>query len=102
ARVRLGRLAVHPVRIELEHERRVAAALPDLGLLAGDLRVRPGRLLGARRLDEVRAAPGCAAVGLVPGFARTPAREGGLRRRLSGGNRGRFLDPAARAEPAAC
>ena len=44
ARVRLGRLPVHAVRLELEHERRAAAALPDLGLLARQLAGRPRRV----------------------------------------------------------
>ena len=44
ARVRLGGLPVHAVRLELEHERRDHAGVPDLGLLALDL------ALGARAL----------------------------------------------------
>ena len=32
ARVRLGRVAVHAVRVELEHERRDRAGAPDLGV----------------------------------------------------------------------
>ena len=37
ARVRVGRVPVHAVRLELEHERRDPAGVPDLGLLARDV-----------------------------------------------------------------
>ena len=50
ARVRLGRLSVHAVHVELEHERRDPARVPDLGLLARDLAV------GARRGRRARRA----------------------------------------------
>ena len=57
ARLRLGRLPVHAVRLELEHERRPAAALPDLGLLAGDLSVGPWRC--GRRSPAGRSSRRC-------------------------------------------
>ena len=45
ARLRVGGLPVHDVRAACEHERRVDARLPRLGLLVGD----PRRRLGASR-----------------------------------------------------
>jgi hypothetical protein len=99
-RVRLGCMAFHPVRLELEHERCAASALPHLGLLARDLLVRPRCVLSARRLDEVRAAPRRAPLGLLSGRSRAPSREARLSGRFPARNRGRLLGAAPRAEPA--
>ena len=46
ARVRLGRVAVHAVRVELEHQRRDRAGVPDLGVRR---RHEPGCARGCRR-----------------------------------------------------
>jgi hypothetical protein len=44
APVRVGRVPVHAVRVELEHERRDHARVPDLRLLARHVRVRARRV----------------------------------------------------------
>ena len=50
ARVRLGGLPVHPVRLDVEHERRDHAGLPDLGFLVVYVRLgREARSSGWRR-----------------------------------------------------
>ena len=57
ARVRLGRVPVHAVRLELEHERRDHARVPDLGLLArAARRSARGAFAALAGLDEVRGA----------------------------------------------
>src|SRR5919204_631782 len=81
AGVRVGGLAVHAVRVELEHERRDHARAADLGLLARQLTRGARRLRRARRLDEVRGSAARAALGLVSGVAAEPA-PGGLPRRV--------------------
>src|SRR5204863_1937964 len=91
---RLGGLPLHAVRLELEHKRRAAAAVPDLGLLARQLAgcARGGyRALG---LDQVRAAATCAALGVLPRTAL--ALDARLRRRVPPGEPGGLLDPRAR------
>ena len=61
ARLRLGRLPVHAVRLELEHERRAAAAVPDLGLLARHARrsraARSSRSSGWTKFAPLLVAP---------------------------------------------
>jgi hypothetical protein len=52
-----GSLPVHAVRLELEHERRAAAALPDLGLLVW--RPRRPRAASASRSRAGRSSPRC-------------------------------------------
>ena len=71
ARVRLGGVPVHALRVELEHERRDHARLPDLGLLARLLGLGARSRGRARGLDEVRRAPAGAALALV---SERPAR----------------------------
>ena len=57
ARVRVGGLPVHAVRLELELERRDHARAPDLGArLRHRRRPRAALFVGPRRLDEVRLA----------------------------------------------
>ena len=97
ARLRLGRVSVHAVRLELEHERRAAAAVSDLGLLARQLARRPRRVHRALGLDEVRATAARAALGLVSGTS--PAADARLRRRLPARKPGGVLDPGARRPP---
>ena len=69
APVRVGRVPVHAVRVELEHERRDHARVPDLRLLARHVRVRARRVPRPGGVDEVRRAPARASVGLIPGGA---------------------------------
>ena len=68
--VRLDRVSVHAVRVELEHERRAAAGVSHLGLLAAHVPVGARRLRGARGLDEVRGVHRRTDVGDVPAHAR--------------------------------
>ena len=72
APVRLGRLPVHAVRVELEHERRDHARAARLRLLVPDDAVRARRVPRARRVDEVRGARRRAALGRVSGGALAP------------------------------
>ena len=84
---------VHPVRLELEHERRAHALLPRLGLLA---RLETGgarRPRGALGLDEVRVPARRTALAHVPGPKTQLALRAGLRRRDARG----LLGPAPRA-----
>src|SRR5581483_10609621 len=99
ARVRVGGLSVHPVRVELEHERRDHARVPDLRLLARHLPVgarHPGR---AGVLDEVRRAPGRSAVGDLSRGPAQPPDGTRVRGRVRARHRGELLDPPAGAEP---
>ena len=80
ARVRLGGVSVHAVRLELEHERRDHAVLPRLGLLA---RLVTG---GARRLGALSGWTKFASLLVVPLWLTYPGRKPsralrGLRRR---------------------
>ena len=56
ARLRLGRLPVHPVRLELELERRDHARAAHLGARARDLGAGQRSVRRARGMDEVRGA----------------------------------------------
>ena len=86
--------------VELEHERRDHAGVPDLGLLARVVRVGARRGRRARGLDEVRGAAARAALALVSErAARRPARRFALG--FAGGDARRLLGAAARARPAA-
>ena len=71
ARVRLGRLPVHAVRLELEHERRDHARVPDLGLLA-----RAPRRGRAGRSSRSPAWTKFAALLLAPLWATYPDASG--------------------------
>ena len=98
ARLRLGRVPLHRVRGELEHERRDHARDPRLGLLARDVACRPGNCRGARRLDEVCGPP--ARTALAHLSERAPAPDSGA---LCSGVHGRIACRTrcapARAEP---
>ena len=72
ARLRLDRVSLHRLRDERQLERHDHARDPHLGILALDLRRRPGCDDRARRLDEVRLAPSGAALAHVS--ERPPAR----------------------------
>src|SRR5206468_1693644 len=89
--------SVHAVHIQLEHQRRAAAVLPDLGLLARVVAGRPWSALRALGVDEVRVPHRRAALADLPGAAAVAA----LRRRVSGRDGRGVLRGAARAEPAA-
>ena len=65
ARVRVGGVPLHPLRIELEHERRDHAGVPDLGLLARLVRLGSWRLRRAGGVDEVRSPAARAALAFV-------------------------------------
>src|SRR4029079_9442139 len=95
ARVRLGGVSVHAVRLELEYERCAHAVLPRLGLLARLETGGPWRLRGALGLDEVRFAARRPALAHVPGAAAELA----LRARLRGRDARGLLDPPPRAGP---
>ena len=98
ARLRLGRVPLHRLRDELQLERHDHARDPRLGVLALDLRRRPGWDDGARRLDEVRIAAAGAALADVSERAPPPQRCE-VRARVPRRDDGRLLDPAVRAEP---
>ena len=98
ARVRLGGLPLHPVRRELELERRDPAGAPDLRLLASVVALGARKLRRPCLVDEVRAARRRAAVGDVP-RAPCPAH-GLLRGGLRGGDARGVLGAVARARPA--
>ena len=75
ARVRVGGVAVHAVRVELEHERPDPAGAADLGLLLRE-HARPARRLPRVRLvGEVRAAAARPALERLPRHA-APAAAG--------------------------
>ena len=99
ARVRVGGLPLHPVRLELELERRAHARAPDLGVLAPEQGSRPRVLPGARFLDEIRLAPAPAALGLVPASVEPSklADDHGVRRRLPPRHLRRLLGRLPRA-----
>ena len=82
ARLRLGCVPVHAVRLDVEHERRDHARLPDLGLLVVHLRLGAGGVRRAGVVDEVRSAAGRAAVGDLPGVPEEPTHGADLRRRF--------------------
>ena len=63
ASFRLGRLSVHAVRLELEHERRDHARPAHLRVLARGVAVRAWRVPRAGRVDEVRGPGSRSAVG---------------------------------------
>ena len=89
ARVRVGDVAVLPVRLELEHERLDRARAARLGLPRPDEPGRARRGGRALRLDEVRLAPAAAALVRLSGGA-PPAQRSRLR------SLGFALDDAAR------
>ena len=96
ARLRLGRVPVHDVRPDVEHERRNRAGDSRVGLLARLVTRRPGRHHGARLVDEVRLADRRAALAHVP--VRPAARtEPAVRRRVRRRDGARVLDPPPRA-----
>src|SRR4051812_33659334 len=66
ARICLGCVPLHAVRVELEYERPDPAGDPDLGLLALELVLGARSALCALRLDEVRRAPAVASLGDIP------------------------------------
>ena len=75
--VRLGRLSVHAVRVELEHERRDHARIPDLRLLARDVRLRAWGVRRARRGGRSsRALLARAPLGGLPGVAAAARGKG--------------------------
>ena len=74
--VRVGGVSVHPVRVELEHERRAHAGFPHLGLLARLVSGRPRCAVRALGIDQVRVADRGAALAHVP----RPAAVGALHR----------------------
>src|SRR5581483_3942013 len=96
ARVRLGRVAVLAVRLELEHERRDPAGAPRVGLLLRHLRRGARRVRRARLLGEVRAAPARPPLVGLPRRAPPPAARR-LRRRLRRGDARRVRRAPARA-----
>src|SRR5205814_3820108 len=73
--LRLGRVPVHAVRLELEHERRDPGGVPRLRALARHVALGAGSLFGPVRLDEVRVADRGPALARLPAVARTVARE---------------------------
>ncbi len=82
-RLRLGCLPVHPVRVELEHERRDHAGVPDLRLLARDVAVRrAGSSLALAGWTKFAALIARAALARPIRSRRRPRRVGALRRRL--------------------
>src|SRR3954454_6660335 len=92
----MGGLAVHAVRVELEHERRDRAGAPRLRLPGPDERRRTRDLRRALGVDEVRgAAPVAALVGLPGGAA--PAQGLTRRRRVPDRDGVRLLRPLSRA-----
>ena len=90
ARVRVGGVSLHALRVELEHERRDHARVPDLGFLARVVRLGARRGGRARGLDEVRRAAAGAALALVPGRLAA-ARRGASRSRFAGATLAAFL-----------
>ena len=78
ARVRLGGVPVHPLRVQLEHERRDHAGLPDLGVLARVVRLGARCRGRAGGMDEVRGLAARAALAVVservPGAACADSR----------------------------
>ena len=67
--------------VQLQHERRDHARLPDLGVLGRVFRRRSGRLRGARGLGQARGARRRSALGDVPGpsdWRRTALFAGGF------------------------
>src|SRR5439155_2095983 len=72
---------------------------PDLGLLALDLHVGPWGAVCALRVDEVRRPAAVASLGDIP-RAQAEANAA-VRRGSRARDRGRLLDSAPRAEPAA-
>ena len=97
--VRLGRVPVHAVRLELEHERRAAAAVPDLGLLAASRRRSRAARSRARRAG--RSSARCCVAPLWASYPDAPAapRSCVFAAGFVARDAGRVLDPAARAEP---
>ena len=87
--------------LELEHERRDHARVPDLRLLARHLRVRAWGVPGPGRVDEVRRVAARAVVGLLSRGA-TVLGKGCICSRFCGCDRRCVFDPAPRAEPRAC
>ena len=101
ARLRVGRLPLHAVRLELELERRDHAGVPDLGARLRHLGAgaRPLR----RRWPRGRSSPRCSSLPLwasYPKAAKWPRQQllfaGGLLLATALG----VLDPPARARPA--
>ena len=97
-RVRLGGLPLHPVRRELELERRHPARAARVRLLARGVALGPRQPRRSCLVDEVRGARRRAAVGDVP-RAPCPAH-GLLRRGLRGGDARGVLGAVARARSA--
>ena len=103
--VRLGGVAVHAVRVELEHERLDRAGAPRLGLPALDEPDRARRGGRRLRLDEVRVAARAAALDRLsrsappaPGrahAARLPARDASPSSSCSSSSRHRGMPRAS-------
>ncbi len=72
APVRVGRLSLHPVRLELEHERRDHARAPRVRFLVRHDAVRARGVPRAGRVDEVRRPCGRSVVGWISGGALAP------------------------------
>ena len=96
ARVRVGSVPVHPVRLHVEHERRDRAGLSHLRLLAGHLAVGARDLGRALRLDEVRDPHRRAALADLSRPGAATSSGACLRRGIPGRHTRCLFHPAAR------
>ncbi len=100
APLRVGRVPVHAVRVELERERRPPAVPARVRLLARDVRARARPVRRPRVLGEVRRAAPDPALGVVSGRSAAPTRGRALRAGLPRRHGARLLGAPARARPA--
>src|SRR5262249_51309555 len=98
---RVGGVAVHAVRLELEHERLDPAGAARLGLLLRDVAGRARHLRRPLVVDEVRVADRATALVRLPRRARRPPAPL-VHRRLRRDDRDRVLPALLRAVALAC